>query len=168
MSKDINIKMNTKSINDAIKELQRLESDFVRKLDLFVRMLTNDSVQIALLAIRESVGSDNNDASISYAVSTNGDIKYAQIQMTGTDALFIEFGAGYYYNPTDPPHASEHGMGVGTYPGQTHAFDVGWWYTDGNGESVYTHGTKATSPMLMARDNYRNNAIKMALQIFRS
>ena len=167
MSKDITISMNTKSIDDAIKELRSLKNDFMRKLDIFTRILANDGVQIALMEIRASESSSNL-ADIVLNVNSKGDIVEAEIQMIGHDALFIEFGAGIYYNPADPPHAAEYGMGVGTYPGQTHAFQNGWWYKDIDGSVHYTHGTQATSPMLKASDNYRNNAIKMALAVFRS
>ena len=169
MSKDIVIRMNSASINDAIKELEKLHEDFLRKLDLFVRVLTNDGVAIALLAIRQSVGS-NGDAQIAVGLNNLGDIVEAEIQMIGDEAVFIEFGAGIYYNPTDPPHAKKVSpqMGVGTYPGQRHAYESGWFYYDAQGKKQYTHGTYATSPLYRASENYRNNAIKTALQIFRS
>ena len=159
--------MNTKSINDAIKELQRLESDFVRKLDIFVRVLANDGVSVARTWISAGAGTERN-ATVSYNVGSDGDIKFAQIHMSGEDALFIEFGAGYFYNPEDPPHAADYGMGVGTYPGQTHAFNNGWWYYDDAGYATYTHGTEGTYPMYHAAETIRNSAIKTALQIFRS
>lgn len=167
MAKEITIRMSTASINDAIKELRRIKEDFERKLDLFVRMLANDGVQIALMEIRSAVA-DTHNADIELTIDSKQDIVSATIQMFGEDRLFIEFGAGFYYNPADPPHASQYNMGVGTFPGQTHAFDIGWWYTDKDGKSRYTHGTQATSPMLHASNNYRNNAILMALQLFRS
>lgn len=167
MSKDIDIRMSTKSLNDAINALKSIEDDFMRKVDIFVRMLTNDGVQIARTWISTGAGAERN-ANVSYMVSNDGYIIVAQIQMTGKDALFVEFGAGIYFNPSDPPHASKYGMGVGTYPGQTHAFDNGWWYYGPNGESVYTHGTEGTYPMYHASENIQNNAIKKALQIFRS
>lgn len=167
MSKDIDIRMSTKSLNDAINALKSIEDDFMRKVDIFVRMLTNDGVQIARTWISTGAGAERN-ANVSYMVSNDGYIIVAQIQMTGKDALFVEFGAGIYFNPSDPPHASKYDMGVGTYPGQTHAFDNGWWYYGPNGESVYTHGTEGTYPMYHASENIQNNAIKKALQIFRS
>lgn len=167
MSKDIDIRMSTKSLNDAINALKSIEDDFMRKVDIFVRMLTNDGVQIARTWISTGAGAERN-ANVSYMVSNDGYIIVAQIQMTGKDALFVEFGAGIYFNPSDPPHALKYDMGVGTYPGQTHAFDNGWWYYGPNGESVYTHGTEGTYPMYHASENIQNNAIKKALQIFRS
>ena len=168
MSKDIIIEMSTKSINDAIKELKALKTDFLRKLDIFTRILANDGVQIALSEIRASESSSNN-ANVVLTVNNMGDIVSAEISMIGHDALFIEFGAGIYYNPTNPPHVAtkEGTFGVGTYPGQTHAFQKGWFYKDQSGVVHYTHGTQATSPLLKASDNYRNNAIKMALAVFR-
>ena len=45
--------------------------------------------------------------------------------------LSIEFGAGVHYNPTtNPLISSEFQYGVGTYPGQTHAYEDMWWYWD--------------------------------------
>lgn len=167
MSKDIDIRMSTKSLNDAINALKSIEDDFMRKFDIFFRILVNDGVQVARTWISTGSGIERN-ANVAYQVNNNGDIAVAMIQMTGKDALFVEFGAGIYFNPSDPQHASKYDMGVGTYPGQTHAFDNVWWYYGPNGESVYTHGTEGTYPMYHASENIQNNAIKKALQIFRS
>ena len=42
--------------------------------------------------------------------------------------LAIEFGAGARFNPDPNPLSAEMGYGVGTYPGQIHAFDPNGWY----------------------------------------
>ena len=167
MAKDIIIKMSTASINDAIKELQDIQADFERKLDLFVRTLVNDGVAVARTWIQSSATLER-DASVLWQVNQFGDIYRAQITMDGKDALFIEFGSGIYYNPQDTPHAGKYGMGIGTYPGQTHAFQNGWWYYDEYGQSKYSHGTQATMPMYHASESIQNEAILRALQIFRS
>lgn len=167
MAKDITIKMSTASINDAIEELQRIHDEFMRNLDLFVRTLANDGVAVARTYIQTGAGTERR-ASVSWQVNQDGDIYRAQITMDGRDALFVEFGAGIYYNPQDTPHASKYGMGVGTYPGQTHAFQSGWWYYDDSGQKAYTHGTEATMPMYHASESIQNQAILRALQIFRS
>ena len=98
MSKDIEIRMSTKSLDDAIKELKRLEDDFMRKFDIFVRILVNDGVQVARTWISTGAGIERS-ASVAYQVDSSGDIAVAVIQMTGKDALFIEFGAGAEANP---------------------------------------------------------------------
>lgn len=164
--KTITVEMNSQSINDAIIELRKMEQEFMRKFDIFVSALTNDSIAIARTHIQTGAGNER-EANVYYQVDRSGEITTATIWMTGRDWVFVEFGAGIYYNPADPPHAANYGLGVGTYPGQTHAFDNGWWYTDGNGLSQYTHGTEGTAPMYHAAENIRNNAIKKALQIFR-
>ena len=170
MAKEITIRMSTASINDAIKELRRMKEDFERKLDLFVRMLANDGVEIAKTTYAQSNHPLVADVILSID-KKSGDVIEATINITGQDVLFVEFGAGIHYNPTNPEHASKYGMGVGTYePNKGHAFEDGWWYyvDETKSEARYTHGTRATSPMLQASNNYRNNAILMALQLFRS
>lgn len=167
MPKTIKIRMNRKSIQNAITELQRERERFMEKLRLFTRMLANDGVQIALFQIRASVG-DSEPPQITLEVNEGGDFCSAYIQISGKDFLFVEFGAGITYNRQNPPHASQYGMGVGTYPGQTHAFNSGWWYVDDQGNKHYSRGTQGTAPLWNARETIRNEAIMTAIQIFRS
>lgn len=50
------------------------------------------------------------------------------VYMESPAALFVEFGAGVTYG-AGHPFAAELGMGPGTFPGQTHAFNQnGWWF----------------------------------------
>ena len=66
--------------------------------------------------------------------------------------LAIEFGAGVHFNPTpNPIISSEFPYGVGTFPGQTHAYQDMWCYWDENTQEWKpTHGVKATMPMYSA------------------
>lgn len=167
MPKTIKIRMSRQSIQEAIKELERERVKFLEKVKLFTRMLANDGVQIALYQIRTSIG-DSQPPNITLDIDEGGDYCSAYIQISGKDFLFVEFGAGISYNPSNPPHAAQYGMGVGTYPGQTHAYDKGWWYIDDNGNKHYSRGTQGTAPLWNARETIRNEAIITALQIFRS
>lgn len=164
--------MSRSSIQVAIKELEHERQEFLSKLKMFVRMLANDGVYIALYQIRTSIG-DSEPPDITLDIDEGGDYCSAYIQISGKDFLFVEFGAGISYNPQDPPHAAQYGMGVGTYVHpdgrpQTHAFEKGWWYVDGNGNKHYSRGTQGTAPLWNARETIRNEAIISALQIFRS
>ena len=81
--------------------------------------------------------------------------------------MLIEFGAGIHYNHVENPKASEFGMGVGTYPGQTHAFqEEGWYYMDESGEWHHTYGVKATMPMYNADIEILMNINRVAREIF--
>ena len=82
--------------------------------------------------------------------------------------LAIEFGAGAHYNPTpNPLISSEFPYGVGTFPGQTHAYQDMWWYWDeSTQEWKPTHGVKATMPMYNADMEIIQNVAKVAKEVF--
>ena len=83
--------------------------------------------------------------------------------------LAIEFGAGAHFNPTpNPLISSEFPYGVGTFPGQTHAYEDMWWYWDENTQEWKpTHGVKATMPMYSADMEIIQNVAKVAKEVFR-
>ena len=155
------------SIDAAIKALQDYRTGLKDKVKALVEALAKDGVDVANAWVMASQG-DSQKPNVIYQVNESGDIIKAEVSMTGKDVLFIEFGAGYYYNETDPPHAAEFNYGVGTYPGQKHAFQRGWYYYDESGEKAYSHGTEGTYPMYHAAETMRNNAIKRALETFSS
>ena len=82
--------------------------------------------------------------------------------------LAIEFGAGTHYNPTpNPLIGSEFPYGVGTFPGQTHAYQDTWFYWDENSQEWKpTHGVKATMPMYSADMEIIQNVVKFAKEVF--
>ena len=82
--------------------------------------------------------------------------------------LAIEFGAGVHFNPTpNPIISSEFPYGVGTFPGQTHAYQDTWFYWDENTkEWKPTHGVKATMPMYNADMEIIKNVVKFAKEVF--
>ena len=82
--------------------------------------------------------------------------------------LAIEFGAGIHYNPTpNPLISSEFPYGVGTFPGQTHAYQDMWFYWDENTQEWKpTHGVKATMPMYNADMEIIQNVVKYAKEVF--
>ena len=83
--------------------------------------------------------------------------------------LAIEFGAGIHYNPTpNPLISSEFPYGVGTFPGQVHAFQSeGWMYWDEKvQEWRHTYGVKATMPVYNADMEIIQNVVKEAKDVF--
>ena len=82
--------------------------------------------------------------------------------------LSVEFGAGVHFNPTpNPLISSEFPYGVGTFPGQTHAYEDMWWYWDENTQEWKpTHGVKATMPMYNADMEIIQNVVKYAKEVF--
>ena len=82
--------------------------------------------------------------------------------------LAIEFGAGVHFNPTpNPLISSEFPYGVGTFPGQTHAYQDMWFYWDENTQEWKpTHGVKATMPMYSADMEIIQDVVKYAKEVF--
>ena len=81
--------------------------------------------------------------------------------------LAIEFGAGIYYNEKPNPDAIKYRYGVGTFPGQTHAFEDMWFYWDESEETwKATHGVKATMPMHNTKLKIIEVATEIAKEVF--
>lgn len=96
-----------------------------------------------------------------------GEIKQSEGYEPFNILLAIEFGAGIHYNQTPNPKADEFGLGVGTFPGQIHAFEDGWFYWNEEvQEWQYTHGVKATMPMYNAGIEIIQDVVKIAREVF--
>ena len=88
-----------------------------------------------------------------------GEIKTAEV----SPLLMAEFGSGWgAENPMQIP-----GVGQGTFPGQTHAFDKeGWYWLDENDNLNYSRGITAKMPMYKASIRIQEIAKKKAKEIF--
>lgn len=96
-----------------------------------------------------------------------GEVKVSDEYADFNTLLAIEFGAGIHYNKDENPKSGELGFGVGTFPGQIHAFEEGWFYWDEETQSwKYTHGVKATMPMYNASVEIIKNIQKLAKEVF--
>ena len=155
------------SINNAINELKAYKKELINKNDIFVRRLVELGLNVVNMKVQQSLG-DSDDATSKATFSSSGKLVNAEIHLTGSDVLFIEFGAGIYYNtPGQHPLEDDFGMGVGTYPGQTHAFDDFWFYTDEQGNTgQISYGTQATMPMYSASIEMYQQVVQIAREVF--
>ena len=165
----IDINLSKSSVEKAIKQLEDYQESLLTKNDLFVMKLARLGVDIAEQQIAMADGDSNKYHDIRIIPHSFGNYSQATIRLDGEDILFIEFGSGIHYNPTDPEHASKFGFGVGTYPDQKHAFDPdGWWYRDSIGDKHHSYGTRATSPMLKASNIIINEVRRIAREVYGS
>lgn len=171
MSNVIRCKLDTDSLQRAINEIRTYREELNNKLQQFITSLMQDGVTVANARLSSTVG-DSVQGVIGFGVNNGGDIISAIISLEGADALFIEFGAGIAYNTgMQHPDAAEFGYGPGTYPSKhppNKAINPGYWYYREDGELVKSIGTQASMPMYYAAETIRNNAIKKAVEIFRS
>lgn len=176
MPKRISFGLSVSEVNAAIKELRDYKNDLSHKCMEFCERLCEIGANEAHSRISQSPLGKTITVSteispekagcktILYAV---GETKQADGYEPVNTLLLVEFGAGIKYNEIANPKASDFGMGVGTYPGQTHAFDSGGWYYMGiDGEWHHSYGVKATMPMYGASLEIRNKIIEIAKEVF--
>lgn len=159
----ISFNLSENSVRNAIRELEQYQKDFNYKIGLVVRNLT----AIGFEEVRSRLPSDQRVSK--YPMTWNGNIKVMTIEASGDSVLFFEFGAGIHYNKAiSNPLESKYGMGVGTYPEQTHAFnDKGWWFTNDSGESEHSYGIQATMPVYMAQKKMKSLASDEIRKVFK-
>lgn len=164
--KKIDMTLSVNSINSAIEQLEQYKKELIKKNEIFVNRLAQYGLNVVNMKVLQSRG-DSEDAKSKMQINSMGEVTYAELHLSGKDVLFIEFGSGIYYNQgNEHPLAGQFGYGVGTYPGQTHAYEDFWFYTSKDGSSNISHGstnishgTEATMPMY-------NSVIEMYKQIY--
>lgn len=97
-----------------------------------------------------------------------GEVKKSEDFPDFNTLLAIEFGAGIHYNRENKnPYENELGLGVGTFPGQLHAFEDGWYFWDEESQKwKYSRGVKATMPMYSADMEIINSVVSVARKVF--
>lgn len=147
------------SLREMQKQILEYKDSLEHKCELLVERLAEKGQQVALERISESPLGKTITLKVDIEPSSVGckAILLATGQVVEQDGyepfsllMAVEFGAGIYYNPEPNKYADDLGMGVGTFPEQTHAFSDGWWYLGNDDEWHYSHGVKATMPMASA------------------
>lgn len=165
----------SKGIQDIINQLEQYKIDLHRKAELLCKRLAEAGQAVALQSISESPLGKTITIRVEMEHRADGckAILVATGQTKSNDygtiktLLLVEFGAGIRLNANENPKAGEFGMGVGTYPGQIHAFDQNGWYYWGEDEKWHhTYGTKATMPMYNASVAIRTQVAAIVKEVF--
>ena len=171
MSTVIKCKLDVDSMDEAIKQIKEYRENIEDKVVEFVNLLLQDGIQVANTRLGSTIG-DSVNGIIGFGVNNIGEIVSAEINLTGSEALFIEFGAGIAYNTgMQHPLAGEFGYGPGTYPSKhppNRAINPGYWYYREDGELIKSIGTGASMPIYSAAEEMRNKVIQRAEEVFRS
>lgn len=176
MSKKIKVDLSVQGIEKIKQELLNYKNDLQVKCNEIVSRLTQLGLLVAKAKINESPMGKY--VSIEVHISTENNVCKSLLLATGeikehegyepfNVLLAVEFGAGIYYNKEPNPNANKFDLGVGTFPGQIHAFENGWYYYGEDEKWHYTHGTKATMPMYNADMEIIKNIVKTVKEVFR-
>lgn len=166
--------MSSKGIQSIIDQLQDYKQNLHRKTELLCQRLSEAGMAVAQTAVGESplgktitlrIEMEPSKVGCKAMLIAAGQTKSNDYGTVDT-LLLVEFGAGVFYNPSDNPKAGEMGFGIGTFPGQIHAFEDGWYYWGEDEKWHYTHGVKATMPMYNASVAIRQQVAAIVKEVF--
>lgn len=175
MPKTIKVRLSTRSIDAAIKELEEYEKKVKNAAEFIANGLSQIGYTVAVTVMSGHVWSGETIESLEVVHVEQG--KYI-LRAASKALLFFEFGAGVRYGGGHPL-AGELGMGPGTYPGQTHADDPnGWWFptddprlivsVDKNGQGwAHSYGNPPYMPFYQADVAIRENILRLAKEALR-
>lgn len=164
MQQEIRISLNDgASIKSAIHQLALLKLWVRSKTEELNKELAAYGASVASVGFSTAPKEDGETVDVTY----EKDGERWVIRASGGAAFFIEFGAGVYYNGSEP-YPEERPAGVvriGEY-GKGHGKKSGWFYYDSDGHKVYTHGTPASMPMYRTKKALERKLPAIAKKVF--
>ena len=156
-----------KSIDAAVKALEKYKKDFLEKETEFIRRLKELGVSVAEAGFATADYDGINDVLI--AETQNGN--RAMIIAYGETVGFIEFGTGVKYDewvdnnntqnkPYKPPKHGTYGDGKGANP-------KGWWFSTSPGSAQHTYGNPPAGAMLEARNSMVEQVVQIAREVWK-
>lgn len=170
--KVIKLSLSENGIDEAIKQLEAYKQDIVRKTDLLRQKVAEQLADEARVgfngAIVDDLVGDDVPIPAEVEVEWHDDGTFAVVVATGEDAIWVEFGAGVYYNgsvgSSPHPQGSELGFTIGGY-GKGRGKQKVWYFKDDEGLHK-THGTQARMPMSQAMNTVINDIVSIAREVF--
>lgn len=178
MDKVIKIKLNTKDLNRAIKEIEKYKQDLQQKINIFRKRLAEEVKELAQAGFDSAIIDDAlpgygspRSANVTVEVDDVGNI--TTIFTNDEDAIWVEFGAGVYHNgslgSSPHPQGVKLGYTIGGF-GKGYGKGKVWgYYTNPEKKEglVLTHGTPASMPMYNAMKSVMAKAITIAREVWK-
>lgn len=174
--------MNDAAISAAIKEIEAYSDDLPKKADRIQRRVAKELRKLCKVGFNGAQGEVLLDGELpvpDVQVGIEQDGKVTVVIAYGTEAYFIEFGAGVYYNgpvgstprPNTPPDIKR----IGTYGKGYGAREVWGYYEGGKTDNPeenkkrlrLTHGTSASMPMYFAAQEVAKMVPEIAREVFK-
>lgn len=165
------MRIETKGLNEAILKLEKTEIKVEDAAEEIVRRLSLLGYDVAYTVLQGHVYSGDTLGSLTIVEES----PTRHVLMAASEAiLFVEFGAGVIGG--GHPLDGEFGMGPGTYPGQTHAFDPGgWWYPTNDPALIqrvwkgqgfaHSYGNEPRMPMYLAYAKMKDDLLTVAKEV---
>lgn len=154
----------TKSINEALKQLKQYQKDFQVKEELFVKRLAEIGVSVATTGFALADYDGVNDVQVTMTQSGAS----AKVIAYGETVGFIEFGTGVRNPEWDnsgmeytPPEHGTYGKGMGARPS-------GWFFKQNEGGAArHTYGNHPAEAMRTARDTMIERVTQIAREVWK-
>ncbi len=164
--------MDPLSVSKALRYINEYKTGFSKKLETLRKRIADelkDDVKVGFNgALYNDVLYEGKQVPDVQVFVDEDDGKLISVVADGKDAVFIEFGAGVYYNPPagsfPHPNAPDGIVAIGTY-GQGYGSRKIWGYYE-NGELKLTHGTPASMPMYYAAKDIAEKIPSIAREVF--
>ena len=176
MSKTITIDVfDPASIDRAVNEIREYSRWVQRKTDELRERIAYFIAKDASAVFNTAVAEDDMregviTGNVEVSVELQGD-NTTVIIASGKDAVFMEFGAGVYYNgavgSSPNPLGTALGFTIGSY-GKGNGRKEVWAYDGGDGQIHLTHGTPASMPLYKAVQSVSRDIVKIAREVFAS
>lgn len=175
MSRTITIDIfNPASIDAAVKEIRDYADWVKRKTDeLRARVayfIAKDASAVFNTAVADDlIGEGAVIGSVNVVVEDNDNMTL--VIANGEDAVFMEFGAGVYYNggvgSSPNPLGAALGYTIGSY-GKGNGAKAVWGFKGEDGKLHLTHGVPASMPLYRALQSVVNDIEQIAREVFSS
>jgi hypothetical protein len=183
MNKTITIDVfNPASIDAAVREIREYSKWVQRKTDELrervAELISNQAQAVfnssvadnGFKVINGNPVDDTRFGEVTVTVQPEGD-NTTVIIASGKDAVFMEFGAGVYYNgavgSSPNPLGTALGFTIGSYGKGNGAKEV-WGYYGDDGEIHLTHGAPASMPLYKAVQSVSRDIARIAREVFAS
>ena len=174
MSKTITIDIfDPASIDRAVNEIREYSRWVQRKTDELRERIAYFIAKDASAVFNTAVAEDDMregviTGNVEVSVEPQGD-NTTVIIASGKDAVFMEFGAGVYYNgsvgSSPNPLGTALGFTIGSYGKGNGAKEV-WGYYGDDGEIHLTHGAPASMPLYKAVQSVSRDIARIAREVF--
>lgn len=175
MSRTITVNLlDSASIDAAVRELQDY-AKFVRRKaeelqERVAYFIARDASVVFNTAVADDlIGEGAVTGNVEVTVEENGNVTL--VIASGKDAVFMEFGAGVYYNgsvgSSPNPLGTDLGFTIGSY-GKGHGARNVWGYYGEDGQLHLTHGAPASMPLYKAVQTIIRDIAEIAREVFSS
>jgi len=165
---------NPASIDAAVKEIRDYADWVKRKTDELrervAYFIAKDASAVFNTAVADDlIGEGAVIGSVNVVVEDNGNMTL--VIANGEDAVFMEFGAGVYYNggvgSSPNPLGAALGYTIGSY-GKGNGAKAVWGFKGDDGALHLTHGVPASMPLYRALQSVVNDIEQIAREVFSS